>query len=178
MKKSFTILILSLFIYNTFGFLAVYPFLSIYYKNLGMKETEKHLDHEMIELLILNKEDLEKNKVDFRWIHRREFKYQGEMFDLVKKEEKNNQLFLYCIHDKNEKRLEDEFAKRVNDNSKNSKRQQGANHLNILLSEPAQTDIVSFARVCEFRFMNFCPDDYSSIQLDIPSPPPESLSLS
>lgn len=150
----------------------MHPFLSMHYKNLGMQESKKPSDDEMIELLVFNKEDIEKNKIDFRWIHEREFKYKGEMYDIVKKDEINNQLFLYCINDVKEKMLEEEFAKKIHDNSKNSKRQQIANHLNIVLSEPAQEEKINFAHFYELSFNSFYPDNYNSFQQDIPSPPP------
>lgn len=172
MKKNISIIILSLFIYNSFGFLAVHPFLSIYYKSLGIQKAEEHSAEEIIELLIFNKEDIVENTIDFKWIHSREFKYNGEMYDIVKKEERDNQLFLYCINDIKEKKLEEEFAKKVHDNSTNCKNRKLSYHFTVLLSEPIQTDKISFKPVCEFNFYNMLAECYNSINLDIPSPPP------
>jgi hypothetical protein len=172
LKKNISILVLSLFIYNTFGFLAVHPLLSTHYKNLGMKKVENYSGEEMIELLILNKEDIVGNKIDFKWIHSREFRYNGEMYDIVKNEESDNRLFLYCIHDKEEKKLNEEFAKKIQDNSTNTKHRQLSSHLNILLSEPVQAEKLSFALMIDYRFNNARSDFYNSVQLDIPSPPP------
>ena len=172
LKKSISILILSLFIYNIFGFFALYPFLSFYYKNLGMQKTGEHSDEEVIELLIFNKEDIVENRIEFKWIHSREFKYNGEMYDIVKKEERDNKLFLYCINDKKEKKLEEEFEKKIQDNSSNSKHRQLSNQFNILLSEPFQAEKLSFAPVHDFRPKVARSDFYNSVQLDIPSPPP------
>jgi len=172
LKKSISILVLSLFIYNILGFFALYPFLSLYYKNLGMQKTGEHSDREMIELLIFNKEDIVENRIDFKWIHSREFKYNGDMYDIVKKEERDNQLFLYCINDKKEKKLEEEFARKIQDNSSNSKLRQLSNQLNVLLSEPVQAEKLSFAPVHDYRPEVARSDFYNSVQLDIPSPPP------
>ncbi|HEY6435664.1 MAG TPA: hypothetical protein VIY47_03675, partial [Ignavibacteriaceae bacterium] len=97
MKKIISILVLSLFIYNAIGFLAVHPLLSIYYKYRGMERADKPSKDEMIELLIFNKEDIQKRKIDFKWIHSREFKYNGEMYDIVEKKENDDQLIVYCI---------------------------------------------------------------------------------
>lgn len=144
----------------------------MYYKNLGLQKIEKPSEGELIEFIVFNKKDIAENKIDFKWIHSREFKYNGEMYDIVKKEENDKQLFLHCINDKKEKRLEEEFAKKVQDNSTNSKHRQVSNHLNILLSEPAQTDNISVEPVCEFYFYKLLTDCYNSINLDIPSPPP------
>ena len=52
-----------------------------------MQRADMPSEEEMIELLIFNKEDIENNKIDFRWIHSREFKYNGDMYDIVTKEE-------------------------------------------------------------------------------------------
>jgi hypothetical protein len=172
LKKNISIVILSLFIYNSFGFLAVHPLLSMYYKNLGLQKTEKTLEEELIEFMIFNKKDITENKIDFKWIHSREFKYNGEMYDVVKKEENDKQLFLYCINDKKEEKLEEEFAKKVEDSSANTKYRQLSNHFNILLSEPIFKDKLSFGPVYDFSFYNKLPDCYNSINLDIPSPPP------
>jgi hypothetical protein len=163
---------LSLFIYNTFGFLAVHPFLSIYYKNLGMQQAEELSEKELLELLVFNKKDILKQKIDFKWIHSREFRYKGEMYDVVKKEENNNKLFLYCINDKKEKRLEKEFEKRVNNNSTNSKRRHVSTHFNILLSEPVQSEQLNFRLCSECIFNYYLTDSYNSIHSEIQSPPP------
>jgi hypothetical protein len=172
LKKNLSILILFLFVYNSFGFLAVHPFLSIYYKNSGLRQADEPSGNILIEKKIFNRDDIEENRIDFRWIHSREFKYNGEMYDIVRKEESDKQLILYCINDKKEKKLEEEFAKKVNENSKNSKQKQTSFHLNILLSEPAQIEKINFARSRGIKFNLFSSYNYNSVQLDIPSPPP------
>jgi hypothetical protein len=147
----------------------------MYYKNLGVRKTEKCPEEGIAELLVFSKEAIKNNKIDFRWIHSREFKYNGEMYDIVKKEEDSSHLFLYCIHDEKEKLLEEEFARKVNDNSRNNKRYHGSNHFNISLSEAVQEEKSDLTPFCEFSFKNFLPEKYISIHLDVPSPPPRSV---
>ena len=84
---------------------------------MGMLRADMPSEEEMIELLIFNKDDIENNKIDFRWIHSREFKYNGDMYDIVTKEETAEQLIVYVINDTKEKKLEEEFEKRVHKNS-------------------------------------------------------------
>ncbi len=86
-----------------------------------MEQANKPSKEEMIELLIFNKKDIQEGKINFRWIHSREFKYNGDMYDIVKKEETDRQLFFYCINDTKEKKLEEEFEKRVHKNSSEDK---------------------------------------------------------
>jgi hypothetical protein len=173
LKKITTILILSLFIYNTIGFLAVYPILSIYYKYLGMEQANKPSKEEMVELLIFNKEDIQKGKIDFKWIHSREFKYNGDMYDIVKKEETDKQLIVHCINDTKEKKLEEEFEKRVHKNSSEDKQLPlSKNIINILLYEPISSDQIRNDLVYEVSFNDWRTDFYQSLLLDIPFPPP------
>jgi len=166
-------LILSLFIYNTIGFLAVHPILSFYYKYLGMEQADKPSKEEMIELLIFNKEDIQKGKIDFKWIHSREFKYNGDMYDIVKKEEADGQLIVHCINDTKEKKLEEEFEKKVHKNSLEDKNLPvNKNIVNILLSEPIVSEQINNDLVYELSFNIWRADFYQSTFLDIPSPPP------
>jgi hypothetical protein len=175
LKKYISILILSLFIYNTFGFLAVHPFLSLYYKYLGMQRADMPSEEEMIELLVFDKEDISKGKINFTWIHSREFKYNGDMYDIVEKKETDEQLIVYCINDTKEKKLEEEFEKRVQKNSKEDKHRPSANNsINILISEPAKSEQINIALACECSCGCLRIDFYKSLNLDIPSPPPRS----
>ena len=86
-----------------------------------MQKIEKSVKEELIEFFIFDKKDVAENKIDFKWIHSREFIYNGEMYDIVKKEENDKQLFLYCINDKKEEKLEEEFAKKVEKDAEEKK---------------------------------------------------------
>ena len=172
-KKSISILILSIFIYNAIGFLAVHQALSTYYKYLGMKQVEKPSKEEMIEILVFNKKDILNNRINFRWIHSREFKYNGDMYDIVEKNETDDKLIVYCINDTKEKKLEEEFEKRVRKNSSEDKNRSNVSSTSFkFLSEPAQTEELKLS--LEFRIEFFCFDVnfYKSILADTPSPPP------
>lgn len=172
-RKILSILILSIFIYNTFGFLAVHPFLSIYYKYLGMQRTYVHSEEEIVELLIFNKEDIIHGKINFRWIHSREFKYNGDMYDLVEKKETDDQLIIYCINDTREKKLEEDFEKKVQKNSFEDKQKPVTNILKFVsISEPVQFDKVTNSLVKTSSFGSLWNEFYQSYNLDIPTPPP------
>jgi hypothetical protein len=145
----------------------------MYYKHLGMQQTENPSDEELIEILVLNKEDINARRIDFKWIHSHEFKYNGEMYDVVKKKEAGKQIFLYCINDTKEKELEREFENRVHSNSKDDKQRPTTNNYNFVsLSEPVQSEEIGIALVYECKFNYWHTDSYNSPHLEIPSPPP------
>lgn len=146
--------------------------MSMYYKYMGMLRADMPSEEEMIELLIFNKEDIEKGRIDFRWIHSREFKYNGDMYDIVNKEETDDQLIVYVINDTKEKKLEDEFEKRVHKNSTENKHLPLIIKYSLSISEPVQSNQISFIfdqqSTVDCQFYN----SYNSLHLDIPSPPP------
>lgn len=146
--------------------------MSMYYKYVGMQRADMPSEEEMIELLIFNKEDIENNKIDFRWIHSREFKYNGNMYDIVKKEETDKQLIVYCINDTEEKKLEEEFEKRVHKNSSEDKHIPSIIKYSLSISEPVQSEQIGIAQVNQTVFNYWRTDSYKSLYLDIPSPPP------
>jgi hypothetical protein len=173
MKRITSILILSLFIYNSIGFLAIHPFISMYYKYVGIQRADMPSKEEMIELLIFNIEDIENNKIDFRWIHLREFKYNGDMYDMVTKKETAEQLIVYCINDTKEKKLEEEFEKRVHKNSSEDKQRPTTNNYNFVsISEPVQSEQIEIILAYNSVFSYWRTDSYKSLHTDIPSPPP------
>ena len=145
----------------------------MYYKHLGTQRAEKPSEEEMIEMLIFNKEEILEGKIAFRWIHSREFKYNGDMYDIVKKEENEKQLIVYCINDTKEKKLEEEFEKRVHKNSSEDKQRPATSNYNFVsLSEPVQSEQISIAPAYEMVFSYWRTDSYKSLHLDIHSPPP------
>ena len=130
-------------------------------------------EEEMIELLIFNKNDIDNNKIDFRWIHSREFKYNGDMYDIVTKEETAEQLIVYVINDTKEKKLEEEFEKRVHKNSTEDKQRSTINSFNFIsISEPVRSEQIEIAITHKSVFSNLRTNSYKSLHLDIPSPPP------
>jgi septum formation inhibitor MinC len=145
----------------------------MYYKYMGKLQADMPSEEEMIELLIFNKEDIENNKIDFRWIHSREFKYNGDMYDIVKKKETDKQLIVYVINDTKEKKLEEEFEKRVHKNSSEDKQRSATNNNNFVsIAEPVRSVQIEIAIAHESVLNNLRANSYNSLHLDIPSPPP------
>jgi hypothetical protein len=171
-KRIATILLLTLFVYNTIGFLAIHPLMSMYYKYLGMMRADMPSEEEMIEFLVFNKEDIERGRLDFKWIHSREFKYNGDMYDIVSKEETEEQLIVHVINDTKEKKLEEEFEKRVHKNSTENKHLPSIIKYSLSISEPVQQEQIGIAPVYETVFNYWRTDSYKSLHPDIPSPPP------
>ena len=144
----------------------------MYYKYLGMMRADMPSKEEMIELLVFNKEDIEKGRLDFKWIHSREFKYNGDMYDIVSKEETEEQLIVHVINDTKEKKLEEEFEKRIHKNSTENKHIPSIIKYSSSISEPVQSEQIEIRLALKSVFSYWRTDSYKSLHTDIPSPPP------
>ena len=138
-----------------------------------MQEVKKISKEEMIERLMFSKEDILFGKIDFRWIHSREFKYNGDMYDIVKKEETEKELIVFCINDTKEKKLEEEFENRIHKNSTEDKTHHIVKNLIFnFISEPAQTEEFDLSLAYKHNYYSQDAAHYKSFLPDIPSPPP------
>lgn len=138
-----------------------------------MQRVEMPSEDELIELIVFSKSDILNKKINFKWIHSREFKYNGDMYDIVEKEETETELIVYCINDTKEKKLEEEFEKKVHRNSLENKQRPISNNLNFVsISEPVQTEDLVDVFETGSTFNSWLNNFYSSLNLDIASPPP------
>jgi hypothetical protein len=174
LKKTISILLTILFLYSTVGFLAVHPFLSNYYKELGIREVKELADTDEIQILVFVKSDIQNSKIEFMWIHSDEFKYNGDMYDIVKKEENENQLILYCLNDTKETKLEKNFERELDNNTTNKKQNSGDNNpFKTLNSEAATETALNLSDVKKINYGCNYIKNYVPICTEIPSPPPK-----
>jgi hypothetical protein len=94
------------------------------------------------------------------------------MYDIVTKEETDEQLIVHVINDTKEKKLEEEFEKRVHKNSTENKHLPSIIKYSSSISEPVQSENAGTTPVCESKLNYWLNEFYRSIQPDIPSPPP------
>lgn len=73
------------------------------HKSSIRKSIEESFDKE--ELILFEFSHQEIKKLD--WEHEREFKYQGNMYDVVQREQHGNKHFLWCYKDDKEKKLKE-----------------------------------------------------------------------
>ena len=101
--------------FNSFGF--VFYFL-IERENAKEEAFEKIISlksKEKIEILSISKSVINEGRV-FQRINKKEIKYEGKMYDIVKEEKQTDRIIFYCIHDEKEDKLEKDFAGTVNKN--------------------------------------------------------------
>lgn len=104
MKRLTTILLLVLFSYNFLGAGFVY---NIWLYTIK-KEVKEQVSNKHEKELTLVKVPLDQNgnpPADFQWHEEDEFRYHGQMYDIIRSEDHGSQIWYYCHWDKAETRL-------------------------------------------------------------------------
>jgi len=176
LKKFISIALAFLFVYNTIGFLIIHPFVSLYIKKLGLEQTEDVSKGEIIELIVLNKEDILLRKENYERINEREFCFNDEMYDIVREVEKDSNLYLYCINDKREKSIFSELFKKIDDNIANKKqRNSSKNIFKQLISEAVNYCSEKPANASNLIYKIISNRNYSPVWKEVITPPPQKI---
>lgn len=108
MKKYITILILSVFLFNIGGYYLWFSVLQYHVQNEIRQEIRKGLKEDDLTLIIVPAG----GESSLRWIRPgKEFRYKGEMYDVVRTRNQHRQKQYYCIADTKEKQLIAAFSK-------------------------------------------------------------------
>ena len=102
MKKIFPISLLFLFLFNVIVFYPVFFFLQQDAKEKMEQKIKQSISEN--ELIVISVSESESRSI--QWLNDDEFRYHGNVYDVVKKEtDKNNTTRFYCINDSKEKEL-------------------------------------------------------------------------
>jgi len=176
LKKAVSILILSVFLYNTIGFLAILPFISLYFKSLGLQEAKNNSENKHIELIVLRKEDILSKKINYERISSSEFRLNGNLYDIVKEFEKDSNMFLYCINDKREESLLMELCKKIDDNVANRKQRNSTqNVFKKSITEPVSYLTINEAETNRLTYSKHYVENYSFVWKEVITPPPQKI---
>jgi predicted nucleic acid-binding Zn ribbon protein len=114
----------------------------------------------------------------FIWIHSKEFRYKGQMYDVVSEKEENGRVVLSCIHDVKESGLfadlDNMIQKQMNSDSQhqNSRQQWIKLFQSLFYDENPQVATHQFA--CEHHTF-FFRVNFLSVSFNPESPPPEFI---
>lgn len=170
MKKYFTSLILLIFIFNIFGYYVPYYVIRSLIRAEMNEKAENFKDADIFEKITFDISDVSNQIV---WTRRgKEFRYNNEMYDVVKAEIKKNTVTYYCIHDKDEKELTQVFDTLVRNNSSTNKKSD-INSLKELSKYNYHTNNLLILNQNACLQNLFIKDLYISIHRDINLPPPK-----
>jgi hypothetical protein len=174
-KKIISVAAVLILIYNSCGYVFVYQQLIHFTKKSIHASIEKKSIHEKIILLSFKKSDIEQGKVDFKWKHKKEFRYKGGMYDIVERIETEDSIHFYCFYDHKENLLEANFSKHF-ERERDDKKHSSSGR--ILLAQQI-TDLFSvipflfYLQESKLSYSLFLEKGSSINEPEIPSPPPK-----
>ncbi len=168
MKKILPIILIVLISLNTFGFDFILGYLFYNCKNNFKDQEVSSLAKNEIKVFKLSQ--LEKNKLQ---MFEDEIKYDGHMYDIVKKEKKNDDIYIYCFSDFKEDHLNALINAKNNEQSNPSKVNFIQKDLTKNYLPPQKIEGIlnpDFAFISNLESAN-----YSSYVCDVLYPPPNFL---
>ncbi len=101
----FCSMLILLLVFHSAGHFIVFKVLEYKTKKEIKTRIKLGVSEDELVLLKIPKSMEEKPNKYFQRIHEKEFRYKGEMYDIVKKENKTDTTYYYCIHDVKESKL-------------------------------------------------------------------------
>ena len=118
------------------------------------------LDDELVLITIPNSLLKEKNPI-FQWIHEKEFRYKGNMFDIVRKEVYKHSTNFYCLSDHKETQLfanlDQLVKKEIAQNSEKKQQRERAYHLlnSLYFNQTSNLSFINSSKELEFLDYSF-----------------------
>jgi hypothetical protein len=98
LKKLASILFLALVLVQSSGYIAFFKMQEFYLKNQIKSKIKQGIPESELIKFTINTEI----ENDIEWIHSKEFRYKGEMYDVIRKSEDSGSTIYYVIHDPKE----------------------------------------------------------------------------
>jgi hypothetical protein len=163
------LLILSIFC-SLIGYYLIFKIEQFQVKERVEREILKNIPEEELTIIIIPQDKMDQIK----WTEEnKEFKYNGEMYDLVKSIKRGDTIHYYCYNDVQETKLItilDKLVKEQSDNSK-TKTLQKQTHINYFFQR--STSLLN-SQISTITF-NDIVIHYKSIKRDIIPPPPKEI---
>lgn len=124
-------------------------------------------------------DEIEKDPTQMTWIHSMEFRYRGEMYDIISRSQEGERTLLHCIHDVKESGLFAELDRMVHiqlngDPKEHNGKQQWAKFYNSLYWASKCSLSMAYADLLSEHQSHYF-DAYSFQKHAPPTPPPKIL---
>ncbi|MBI5540477.1 MAG: hypothetical protein HY951_10500 [Bacteroidia bacterium] len=172
-KNILTILILVAFAFNSFGFIFYFLIERENAKGKAFEEIALLKFKDKIEIISVSKTLINEGKI-FQRINKKEIKYEGKMYDIVKEEKRTDKIIFYCINDKKEDKLEKEFAKTVNKNLNQNVAVGSSINFNHLIQYAEYGRVPGIeSPIQKVKYSNYLNSNYHLNTLKVLTPPPK-----
>lgn len=174
-KNYLAILIISLLLFNSSGYILLYVSSLHFVKKYIINALDNNEYDKEIFLLTISKKDIADGKVSFKWIHSREFRYNGNMYDIKKNLSDEDSLRFYCYFDEKENLLEQLFHKFAKSESDKSKQKQININLLSFIGLFFNSETTTSYRFMGTKIMSPTIYFQEQFNFEVPTPPPQIL---
>lgn len=179
LKKSLSILLLSLLIFNMTGIFIVFKIEQAHIRKSIKHQIKAGIPEEELHIFNLSKVEY----IELDWVRPDiEFKKNKEMFDIVHMKSLNDSVHLYCVNDKEEAILFAQLDKMIQkkmqreSNSSNSPITKALKLFNLVYtSNQTKNKLLTHYYRMNKKSYSYCFNLYNSPLIKQPSPPPKSV---
>ncbi|MFZ4589501.1 MAG: hypothetical protein ACOYN6_00760 [Ignavibacteria bacterium] len=176
MKKVLSILLVSLLIFNSAGYVLVFFQLKFSFQKEALSKLEDFLEPSEMTVINISKNEFTKGSENFYRINEHEINFYGKLYDISQVEFINDSVKIVALSDENENKLNDFFELALNKNL-NDKFSKTASIIKLLITEAGlPTEFSSASSWREDMCYNFIFVPILKTFLEIPTPPPKSIS--
>lgn len=176
MKKILSILLVSLLIFNSAGYVLVFFQLKFSFQKEAMSKLENFLEPSEMTIINISKNEFIKGSQNFFKVNDNEISFFDKLYDISQVEYINDSVKIIALSDENENKLNDFFEQSLNKNL-NDKFSKTASIIKLLITEAGlPTEFQSASSWREDMCYNFIFVPILKTFLDIPTPPPKSIS--
>ena len=174
MKRIISILLLLIFIYNIIGYYTAFKIVRYQIRGEVKRMIKNSVPEEDLVAIHVRNSD----KCSLYWTKPgKEFRYKGEMYDVVRQEAEGSSVTYYCIHDFKESKLfadlNKHIRKHVADNPQQRKKTENLTKKmsqNLFFEKKSDRDVIKKALSVKYYMSG---DIYCSVIIDPPTPPPK-----
>lgn len=173
MKKAISIVLLSIFLFNTAGYYVFFKMAQIEIKKEIKKELKLSVNSQDLTIITFTNSETEA----IHWVEKdKEFIHNNQMYDIVRRSSTDNETTLYCINDKQEKKLfehlEEQVLKQI-ENNKNSKSDSSKKNADNIIKTYffEELTLSTFQKTVPYNFISYS-KTYASVDVMISTPPP------
>jgi len=177
--RIFLIFALISFVLNTVGFVFLFVGAKEILRMKTWKEVDEMKSSKRIEVISVPAADPSADGETgngFQRVNKKEIRFHGKMYDVVREERYNGKLIFYCIHDENEDKLDKEFSNEVRKNLDSKSSTSSTTNLIHLIQYAEMGKCINVSPpVRKSNYSNFYITRRSQIDPQVLTPPPKLI---
>jgi hypothetical protein len=176
LKKILSILLVSLLIFNSAGYVLVYFQLKFSFQKEALSKLENFLEPSEMTVINISANEFRNGSDNFFRVNDKEINFYGKLYDISQVEYINDSVKIVALSDDNENKLNEFFEYTLNKNL-NDKYSKTASIIKLLITEAGlPTEFTSTSSWREDMCYNFIFVPILENFFDVPSPPPKTIS--